>query len=203
MYTVRPPFIFRFFSQEHLICAMPPRKKSIYLTFDDGPVPEATAEVLEILKRFDAQATFFCVGENVKRNPDLFARLLGEGHSVGNHTYNHVNGWMTPPGSYVENVNHCRELVQSRLFRPPYGRFTPTQYFLLKKEYRFVMWSVLSGDFDRRTTPEQCLRQTIARTCDGSIVVFHDSIKAKEKLLFVLPRFLEHFTGLGYRFEAI
>jgi len=203
MVTVKPPFFFRFFDPEYLVCSMPGRDKEIFLTFDDGPVPEITPEVLSILRVKKVKATFFCVGDNVRKHPDVYRSILADGHSVGNHTYNHVNGWITPPGSYYSNIKRCSEFVDSKLFRPPYGRFTPGQYFLLRKEYRFIMWSVLTGDFDRGTTPARCLENAIKHTDGGSILVFHDSIKARDKVLFALPRVIDHFAELGFSFSGL
>jgi peptidoglycan-N-acetylglucosamine deacetylase len=203
MYTTRPPFFYRMFSPGRLLCEMPGNEKAIYLTFDDGPVPEATPEVLDILKSFNVKATFFMVGENVRKNPDIFHRIMEEGHAAGNHTYNHLNGWQTSTGSYAENVYRCHELFQSKLFRPPHGRFTVPQYFLLRKQFRFVLWSVLPGDFHAGTTAEKCLKKAIDYSGPGSIVVFHDSIKAREKVLKVLPQYLEHFLGKGFGFRTL
>ncbi len=203
MYSVKPPAIFRLFSDQYLVCEMPATEKLIYLTFDDGPVPEVTPEVLDILEKRNAKATFFCVGENVKRHPEVFARVTAAGHSIGNHTYNHLNGWITSPGAYSINVERCTELFQTQLFRPPYGRFTPGQYFLLRKKYRFILWSLLSGDFHRNTSPDQCLQNVLKNATSGSIVVFHDSIKAKEKVLFALPRAMDELLAEGYSFRSL
>lgn len=201
--SARRPFICRFFSRNHLICEVPTADKEIFLTFDDGPVSVITPVVLDILKEREVKATFFCVGANVARNPGLFERLKGEGHAVGNHTYHHLHGWKSPPGAYVEDVTRCEPLFQTRLFRPPYGKFTPSQYLLLKDNYLFVMWSVLTRDYSRSIKPEQCLDIAIQHTRPGSIVLFHDSIKAADNLLYVLPRFLDHFLEKGYRFNIL
>jgi len=182
---------------------MPSPEKVVYLTFDDGPVPEVTPGILEILRKKDVKATFFCVGHNVMKYPDVFEQVRQDGHGVGNHTFHHLNGWKTPPAAYYEDVKRCEEYFQTNLFRPPHGRFTPSQYFLLRKEYLFVMWSVLAKDYHRRITPEQCLDIVTKHTQPGSIVVFHDSIKASEKVLYVLPRFLDHFLEQGYSFKIL
>ena len=200
---VKSPFICRFFSRDHLICDVPTTGKEIYLTFDDGPVPEITPAILDILKEREVQATFFCLGANVAENPDLFERQRGDGHAIGNHTYHHLHGWKSPPAAYVEDVTRCESLFQTRLFRPPYGKFTPSQYLLLRKRYLFVLWSVLVHDYRRRIKPEQCLDFTIRNTRPGSIVLFHDSLKAAENALYVLPRFLDHFLERGYRFRVV
>jgi peptidoglycan/xylan/chitin deacetylase (PgdA/CDA1 family) len=197
------PWIFRFFNPEHLISSMPGTEKVIYLTFDDGPVPEVTPEVLRILREFRARATFFMVGDNIRKHPEVFNALMDEGHAAGNHTYHHLNGWKTSPGAYADDVMRCGELAGTRLFRPPYGRFTPSQYMILKKKFRFVLWSVLTYDFRESVTPEECLDLSLRNTRPGSIVVFHDSPKAAERLYYALPRFLAHFSSLGYRFEPL
>jgi len=203
MKAVRPPFFFRWFNPRYLVCELPHREKIIYLTFDDGPVPDATPEVLDILSEFRVQATFFLVGDNVRKHPDIFNRVMLEGHGIGNHTFHHLNGWQTPPGAYIEDVYRCREYFDTKLFRPPYGRFTPSQYFLLRKDFKFILWSVLTYDFHRHTTPAQCLKNAIDHTQNGSIVVFHDSLKSIDNVRFALPGFLEHFLKLDYRFELL
>jgi peptidoglycan-N-acetylglucosamine deacetylase len=203
MNAVRPPFFFRWLSPEYILCDLPGKEKIIYLTFDDGPLPEATPEVVEILGKYAAKATFFMVGDNVTKHPDTFEMVREAGHATGNHTYHHLNGWHTSPGAYIEDVNRCKDLFETRLFRPPYGRFTPSQYFLLRKDFRFILWSVLTCDFQRHTTPEQCLAKAIGHSQVGSIVVFHDNPKSIEKVRYALPRYLEHFLELGYRFETL
>ncbi|MBL7795539.1 MAG: polysaccharide deacetylase family protein [Saprospiraceae bacterium] len=182
---------------------IPTRENVLYLTFDDGPIPEVTPWVLNTLLEYNARATFFCVGENVERNPDIFRRLLAEGHSAGNHTHNHLNGWDTETTRYLHNVRHCARLVQSNLFRPPYGRLRPQQRAFLERHYKIVFWDVLSGDFDPNLTAEQCLQNIVENARPGSIIVLHDSLKTVAKLRYVLPAMLEHFSALGYRFEAI
>ena len=200
MTAIKPPFFLRWFSPQYLVCDLPTTEKKIYLTFDDGPIPEATPEILEILDQYNVKATFFMVGDNVRKHPGVYQHIIQQGHGTGNHTFHHLNGWKTTPGSYLEDVSRCSELVKSPLFRPPYGCFTPSQYFLLRKEFRFILWSVLSYDFHSHTSPEQCLLNTIDNTGNGSVVVFHDSIKAIEKARYALPRFLEHFLSLGFNF---
>jgi peptidoglycan/xylan/chitin deacetylase (PgdA/CDA1 family) len=203
MFSVRLPFIFRVFDRRYLTCSIPSAEKIIYLTFDDGPIPEVTPGVLSILEERNIQATFFCVGENVGKQPDIFAQVSGAGHSIGNHTFHHLNGWKTPPAEYTEDVMLCNAYFRTGLFRPPYGKFTPSQYFLLRKHFRIIMWSVLSGDYHQAISKEQCLENVLTYTKPGSIVLFHDSLKAKESLFYALPRFLDHFLGEGYRFEKL
>ena len=177
--------------------------RRVYLTFDDGPIPEVTPWVLDLLAEFDARATFFCVGENVERYPTLFQRVRAAGHAVGNHTYNHLNGWSTAVDEYVANVNKCRDLVESPLFRPPYGRISPRKTLALRTEYDIVMWDVLSGDFDAEITGAECARNVLDYVSPGSIVVFHDSLKAEANLRYALPRVLTSLARQGYRFEAL
>lgn len=179
------------------------REKVIYLTFDDGPIPEVTPWVLEELKRHRARATFFVVGENVRKHPELLPGVLADGHQVGSHTERHLNGWNTPLRTYLRDVHACAGRVPSRLFRPPYGRIRLSQIRALRKRFRIVMWDVLSKDYDRSLSPAECLQRVLRGVKPGSIVVFHDSLKAEERLRYALPRVLEHFSELGYRFEAI
>ncbi len=202
MYLVKTPkFIQNLFP--NFIWKIPSSEKVIYLSFDDGPIPEVTSWVLETLKEFNAKATFFCVGENVKKFPEAFQNVLAHGHSVGNHTYNHLNGWATDNIPYFHNIRHCANLVKSSLFRPPYGRLMPKQAQFLQRHYRIIMWDVLSGDFDPKITQEQCLENVKLKTKPGSIIVFHDSLKAFDKLQFVLPKVLQYFSEKGFRFEAL
>ena len=202
MYLVRTPnFLQRLLSSYTWRGA--PTDKVVYLTFDDGPIPELTPWVLEQLARYDARGTFFCVGENVERYPDLLTEVTDAGHAVGNHTYNHLDGWCTDIAPYVDNVARCAGLVDSRLFRPPYGRLSPRKAALLRREYRIVMWDVLSGDFDPACSPAACLANVLDNVQPGSIVVFHDSLKSERNLRYALPRTLAALSAQGYRFEAL
>jgi peptidoglycan/xylan/chitin deacetylase (PgdA/CDA1 family) len=176
---------------------------SLYLTFDDGPTPAITTEVLSILARFNAKATFFCIGRNVERNPDVYQQLLTNGHATGNHTYSHLKGWYTPNREYYNDINLAAQFIQSGLYRPAYGMITPMQLRQLGQQYRIVMWNIMSYDFDYSTSPEKCLKNVIRYTSSGSIVVFHDSVKASKKLLFTLPRVLEYYADKGFTFKSI
>ena len=178
-------------------------QKEIFLTFDDGPIPEVTPWVLSTLDAFHAKATFFCVGDNVRKYPDIFDQVLDAGHTVGNHTLNHLSGWATENISYFHNIRHCARMVHSGLFRPPYGKMKPSQVQFLQRHYRIIMWDVLSGDFDRNIRPEECYQNVIQHVTPGSIVVFHDSLKAKANLEYALPRVLEYLTEMGYVFRAL
>lgn len=202
MKAVTVPVFLRIFYPS-LLWQMPAGNQTLYLTFDDGPHPEITPKVLELLHQYQAKATFFCVGENVQRFPQTYAEILNQGHKTGNHSMNHLNGWKTNQNHYYENVNDCRKYVDSDLFRPPYGRITPMQIQSLKKEYKIVMWTVLSYDFDPETTPEQCLNYVIDNTEDGAIIVFHDSEKSSHNMFFALPKILEYYSNKGFRFETL
>ena len=178
-------------------------ERVVYLTFDDGPIPEVTPWVLDTLAGYGAQATFFCVGENVARNPALFARLRQEGHTVGNHTYNHLSGWSHDADHYLANIELCDRLVKSALFRPPYGRLHPRALSHLRTRYQVVMWDVLAGDFDTQQSGAQCVHNVVSNVGPGSIVVFHDSLKSEPNLRYALPRTLSLLADEGYRFEAL
>ncbi len=182
---------------------LPDQEKVLYLTFDDGPIPEITPWVLEQLGAYDAKATFFCVGDNARKHPALYQAVLEAGHGVGNHTMNHYNGWKHTVSEYLQNVQTCGRYVHSALFRPPYGRLRPAQRRALEKQYRIVMWDVLSGDFDTDLTPEACLENVLQNATTGSIVVFHDSLKAAPRLRVALPGTLKYFAERGYRFQRI
>jgi len=193
-----PRFIQRLYPER--IWAFSREEKSIYLTFDDGPIPEVTPWVLDELKKHNAKATFFCIGENVQKHPEIFQRILSEGHSVGNHTFNHLNGWKTATSEYIENVdkadrrmgNNSKFKIQdSRLFRPPYGKITSKQAKILqRKGFKIVMWDIISYDYDANTSPEKCLQNVLKNIKPGSVIIFHDSLKAEKKLRFVLPKVL-------------
>lgn len=177
---------------------------TLYLTFDDGPIPEVTPWVLDQLQQYKAQATFFCVGDNVRRYPELYAQVQALGHQVGNHTMHHCDGWQTAADVYLNDVAQAATCIKSPLFRPPYGRLTPRQYRALQRAgYQIVLWEVLTGDFDEQLSPEACWEQFKDHLNNGSIVVFHDSYKAWERLSVVLPRLLEKYHQLGYQFKAL
>lgn len=183
-------------------------EKKIYLTFDDGPHPVATTFVLDELKKFNAKATFFCIGKNVLQFSEPFKRILEEQHAVGNHTHHHLNGWKTKNETYLNDIAIAAKKIQSNLFRPPYGRLRSSQAkqiaeILNDKKAKIIMWDVLSGDFDELISKEQCLENILSKTKSGSIIVFHDSEKAFPRLEYVLPLILSEFTKKGYVFEKL
>ena len=179
------------------------KKKEVFLTFDDGPDPEVTPWVLDQLKAHKAKATFFCVGENVDKYPELYKRILKEGHAVGNHTYNHLNGWETDYFKYIANVKKCGHTFSSHFFRPPHGRIKRKQIRKLKSHYKIIMWTLLSGDFDPQISPNECAYNTVQYTDPGSIIVFHDSQKCKETLKGALPKILNHFSNCAWEMNSI
>ncbi len=202
MYLVKTPkFIQELFP--NFTWRIPSSEKVLYLTFDDGPIPVVTPWVLEQLAAYNAKATFFCVGDNIQKHPEVFEQVKAAGHAVGSHTMNHQNGWTTDNIPYFHNVRHAANLTKTVLFRPPYGKLRPRQAQFLQRHYRIVMWDVLSGDFDPNISAEQCLQNVTRNAGPGSIVVFHDSVKAEEKLRVTLPKVLAHYSALGYRFEAL
>jgi peptidoglycan/xylan/chitin deacetylase (PgdA/CDA1 family) len=183
-------------------------EKIIYLSFDDGPHPEITLFVLEELKKYNAQASFFCLGNNVALYPEMYQQILKEGHAVGNHTYNHPNGWKTSTKEYVNDIAQASKYIQSNLFRPPYGRIKKGQAKRLKEAMnnenaRIIMWDVLSADFDTDFTPQQCLNYVVKNCINGSIVVFHDSEKAFPNLRYCFPEAMKYLAGEGYSFRKI
>lgn len=202
MYLVKTPqFIQNLFP--NFTWRVPTQEKQLFLTFDDGPIPEVTPWVLEQLAEYNAKATFFCVGDNIRKHREVFDAVVENGHAVGSHTFNHLDGWASDNIPYFHNVRHSANMVDSSLFRPPYGRLKPKQAQFLMRHYEIVMWDVLSGDFDSNISGEQCLKNVTKNAGAGSIVVFHDSVKAIDRLEYALPRVLEHFTSLGYVFNKL
>jgi peptidoglycan-N-acetylglucosamine deacetylase len=202
MYLAKTPEILKPIYKD-LVWDMKVSKKTLFLTFDDGPHPTVTHKVLDILDQFNAKASFFCIGGNVKKYPKVYQRILAENHAVGNHTYNHMNGWKFSEYSYYRNVLECTEFVDSNLFRPPYGRIKSKQVKGIKSRFKIIMWDVLSADYDKKINPEKCFQNVKENAKSGSIVVFHDSLKAQENMLSTLPKVLTHFSEQGYSFEKI
>lgn len=195
-----------------LLWNMPRNSKTIYLTFDDGPNPQITPWVLKTLNDYQAKATFFCVGENISKYPDVFQQLISEKHSFGNHTYNHLNGWKTSTPLYLENVSKAEAVITRfsknteniKLFRPPYGKIKASQAKRLQLlNYKIVMWDALSADFDPTISKEECFKNIVENCKAGSIVVFHDSDKASEKLKTILPRILQYYSEKGFDFKGL
>lgn len=190
----------------------PNSSKKIYLTFDDGPIPEITEWVLDQLMLHKVKATFFCIGNNINNNPTIFKRVINDGHSIGNHTYNHLNGWNTKTSIYIADFEQCTKKIQQhsndcenhKLFRPPYGKIKSAQAKAIKKlGYKIIMWDVLSVDFDAAVPPEQCLENVVKNVESGSIIVFHDSIKAFKNLKYALPKVLNSLKERGFVFDVL
>lgn len=180
------------------------KEKKIYLSFDDGPHPEITPWVLDELKRYNAKASFFCIGKNVAQHPEIYQRILTEGHRTGNHTMHHLNGWKTNTAAYFNDILEAGKYIDSKLFRPPYGKLTRFQGKALREAgYEIIMWSLLSADFDTQLSPSDCWELVRKNYQPGSIIVFHDSEKAKARMQYCLPKFLEEASGAGYTFETL
>jgi len=195
---------------EDLIWDIPTNEKDIFLTFDDGPVPELTEYVLKTLEAYDAKATFFCVGDNIFKHPEICRKVVEKGHRLGNHTFNHLKGWKTRKKKYVENIEKCQEFISTNqpqaykpLFRPPHGQITLNQIKQLSNKFHIIMWDILAYDFNTSHTPQKSLEQIIKKTRPGSIIVFHDNYKAEHKLKFMLPRYLEYFKEKDFNFKKI
>ena len=215
MYVVKTPWWLRSLYPS-LIWRLNSTEKVIYLTFDDGPHVTATPFVLDLLMNYKAKATFFCIGKNVRQHQEIYKRIISEGHAVGNHTENHANGWKVIKEQYLQEISEAANCIDSNLFRPPYGRIKRSQIKSLKKSNsinptnqkslfpnNIIMWDVLSGDFDVQLSPENCCSNVLSNVQPGSIIVFHDSAKAWERMAYALPKVLDHFTKLGYRFDKI
>lgn len=221
MYLVKSPLLLKWFYSD-LIWNKSRSEKIVYLTFDDGPIPNVTDFVLNTLKHYDVKATFFCIGDNIVKHPIVFKRLKSEGHAIGNHTFNHLKGWKTDNKTYLANFQKCQELTQTNLFRPPYGRIKKSQIKSLKSKVQslksytqdtrlktndsrldIVMWDVLSGDFDQNLSPEKCYQNVIRNIQNGSIIVFHDSLKAFDRLKYVLPKTIQYLSDKGYQFGKL
>ena len=205
MYLIKTPWLLKKLYPKFVWDA-PHNPRCIYLTFDDGPIPIVTPFVLNILKQYNAKATFFCIGDNVRKHPGIFEQVKNEGHATGNHTFNHLKGWDTDDKIYLDNFLQADELLDTKLFRPPYGRMKKSQLKLLqeaKPGVQAIMWNVLSADFDVNITPEKCLDNVLKNTKGGDMVLFHDSLKAKERMEYALPRAMEVWSKEGYEFRPL
>lgn len=189
-------------------------EKTLFLTFDDGPIPKITPWVLDLLEKYSAKATFFCIGDNVRKHPEVFEQIKAKGHAFGNHTFNHFDGWKTKTSDYIENFKKAEEIIESqlqykltseeKLFRPPYGKIKNKQAAKIANlGYKIVMWDIITGDYDKNYDAEECLKNTQNLISSGSIIVFHDSLKAEKNLKYVLPKLLEEYTEKGWKFESL
>lgn len=206
-YLVKTPWwLSRVFYQHLTWKVLSKQKPVVYLTFDDGPHPTITPFVLDELRKYNAKATFFCIGNNVTRHRDVYNTTLAEGHTTGNHTYDHLNGWFTKTEHYLRNIKQAAKHIEGHIFRPPYGRIKRSQanrLRLQKPSWKIYMWDVLSGDFDTTITPEQCLANVLDNIEPGSIIVFHDSDKAWERMSYALPKVLEYCHRQGWEMKAL
>lgn len=210
MRFITTPKILRLFYPS-LLWEIPKEEKKLYITFDDGPHPTITPQILEILKTFNAKATFFCVGKNIEANNDIFNSIINEGHSVGNHTFNHNKGWKTKTKDYIDSVNKTEEIINSLtnsrkhtpLLRPPYGKIKSSQIRKLKRHYKLVAWTVISYDWDKSLDPDECFNNIIRNASNGSIIVFHDSEKAVNNMIPTLKKILRYYSEKGFIFERL
>ena len=206
MYFIKTPFWLRLIYRS-CIWRKPNQDRVLYLSFDDGPHPEATPFVLEQLAIFNAKASFFCIGKNVQLYPEIYTTLMDANHTVGNHTQNHMNGWKNNTANYIEDIQTATKSINSHLFRPPYGKIRFAQIKALRSDPSLpkdiIMWDVLSGDFDTTISGDQCAQNVIQHAGPGSIIVFHDSAKAMDRLRVALPKVLSHFSKQGYQFKAL
>ena len=202
MFLAKTPAIIKKYYPK-LVWEVPNPENKIFLTFDDGPIPEVTEWVLDVLLQHNIKATFFCIGDNVSKHNAIYMRILADGHAVGNHTYNHLSGWSTGMLKYLKNIEECSKLIDSNLFRPPYGRIKKSQLKYITKTHKVIMWSVLSGDFDLSTSPERCYQNVVKNTVSGSVIVFHDSFKAEASLKYALPKAIAYLLAEGFSFDVL
>ena len=211
-YLVKSPNFIKFLFR-NWVWSFSKKEKVIYLTFDDGPTPEITEWTLQELNKYNAKATFFCIGKNIQQHPEIFQKIIENNHSIGNHTHNHLNGIKTTTSNFIKNIEDSENCIQknsklkiqnSKLFRPPYGKLKFSQSKIIRKKgYKIIMWDVLSADFDTSISKKKCLENVIRNTKNGSVIVFHDSEKATKNLQFVLPQVLEYYTYKGFAFNRI
>ncbi len=202
MYFVKTPWWLRILYPS-FIWKINTDEKVLYLTLDDGPHETATPFVLDELKKYNAKATFFCIGKNVVKYRDIYKRIIDEGHAVGNHTYHHLNGWKTNDEEYINDIAMASKEIDTNLFRPPYGRIKRFQSSIVNQQWSIIMWDVLSGDFDINLQPKRCLANVLYHSKNGSIIVFHDSAKAWDRMSYTLPKVLKYFNEKGYQFKSL
>ncbi|MDD2298404.1 MAG: polysaccharide deacetylase family protein [Fermentimonas sp.] len=204
MLIEQPPIFYRLLFPNSVWRLRVPDKKTVYLTFDDGPIPEVTPWVLSVLNKYNVKATFFCVGDNVRKYRYIYDQLINEGHRTGNHTFHHMQGWLNSPVKFLDDTKEADILIKSPLFRPPHGHMIFPQPGLLKKNgYKIIMWDVVTRDYSKYMNPEQVLENVKKYTRDGSVIVFHDSLKAEKNLRYALPLAIEWLHEQGYSFELI
>lgn len=200
MFIEQPPLFYRLLFPGAIWRRPGKKKKCVYLTFDDGPIPEVTPWVLDILDKYDIKATFFMVGDNVRKHPDIFRMVVERGHSVGNHTFNHIQGLRYLTRNYLNNVKKASEFIDSSLFRPPHGHMRIPQTLFLRRKYKIIMWDVVTRDYNAALSPEQVLNNVKKYTRNGSIIVFHDSLKAEKNMREAMPKAIEWLKNEGYEF---
>ncbi|MGL4520027.1 MAG: polysaccharide deacetylase family protein [Phocaeicola sp.] len=200
MFIEQPPQFVRWLYPA-AIFRMDKREKSIYLTFDDGPIPHITPWVLDILDHYQIKATFFVIGDNVRKHPQEFEEILKRGHQVGNHSFNHIRGFRYSDKAYLANAEETNQLIQSNLFRPPHGYMTRSQYQIIRNKYRIIMWDLVTRDYSNQLTGEEVFKKVKKYVRNGSIITFHDSIKAESNLKYALPRAIEWLKEQGYAFK--
>jgi len=201
-YIVHPPEMLRSY-YKNVTWRIPVDEKKLFITFDDGPIPDITPWALDLLSKYNAKATFFCIGRNVERHPEVFSQILDEGHKVGNHSYSHVRGMFKDHEEYLADIELGQKFIKAQYFRPPHGRIKRNQVEILKNQYTIILWDVLCMDFDTKLTPEKCWKNVVNYTKPGAIVVFHDSVKAEPRMKYALEKTLDHYGDKGFQFDVL